>query len=75
MMSMSNMGICGEFQLGCWISESYVKIVKYLQPFAYCVVFPATKNPPIYRRILKLYGAGDGTRTRDTLLGRQALYH
>ena len=75
MMSMSNMGICGEFQLGCWISKSYVKIVKYLQPFACYVVFPATKNPPIYRRILKLYGAGDGTRTRDTLLGRQALYH
>jgi len=24
---------------------------------------------------LKLIGAGDGTRTRDTLLGRQELYH
>ena len=28
-----------------------------------------------FGRVLKLYGAGDGTRTRDTLLGRQALYH
>ncbi len=27
------------------------------------------------RRFLKLTGAGDGTRTRDTLLGRQELYH
>ncbi len=53
----------------------YVKIVKYLQPLAYYVAFLAIKNPPIYRRVLKLAGAGDGTRTRDTLLGRQALYH
>ena len=28
-----------------------------------------------FGRVLILDGAGDGTRTRDTLLGRQELYH
>ena len=47
-MSMSNMGIHGELQLSCVIS-----------------------NPKLtLEHIMELTGAGDGTRTRDTLLGR-----
>ena len=30
---------------------------------------------PLYRTDFEAKRAGDGTRTRDTLLGRQELYH
>jgi hypothetical protein len=75
MMSMSIMGYMWGISVRLPDFKSYVEIVISLQPFAYCVVFLAIINPPTYRRILELDGAGDGTRTRDTLLGRQALYH
>ena len=32
------------------------------------------KVKQIVKQIKKSYGAGDGTRTRDNLLGRQGLY-
>ncbi len=74
MMSMSNMGICGDFQLGCWISKSYVERQVFVTTCFLGSLSNDEKTRP-FGRVLKLGGAGDGTRTRDTLLGRQALYH
>jgi hypothetical protein len=42
-----------------------------------CFLGRVSGHKKLYRicQILKLNGAGDGTRTRDSLLGRQELYH
>jgi hypothetical protein len=75
--------ICEPHRIFIWLAAKWARQDSNLRPTGYePAALPLSYEPTLPPMKIgnfswqpNLCGAGDGTRTRDTLLGRQELYH